>query len=267
MSRHERIECGLRVEVIRCLANRDSRGLGQPGGGNPGELRVGVDAGADSRAAERNARELIDGRSRSPHRFLDLPGVALELLPEPDRGGVLEVRASGLDHRPELLALGFERLVQPLQRRDELILDRHRRGKLDRGRNDVVGGLAEVHVVVGVDEARTSLPAENLRRACRYDLVRVGVGRGARTGLINVDRELFVELAVDHLLGRGGDRACPAAREQAELEVGLSRRPLDQAESADETAWQRLAGDREVEYGALGRGAVVGVGRHLHLTH
>src|ERR1700674_1838974 len=101
-----------------------------------------VDPGAHGSASERDPRQLVDRSLRAPDRFLDLPGVALELLAEPDRGRVLEVSAARLDDRPEFLALGLERAREPLEGWDELVLDRHRRSKLDRGRDHVVGGLA-----------------------------------------------------------------------------------------------------------------------------
>src|SRR4029077_51858 len=81
------------------------------------------------------------------------------------------------------------------------------------------------------------------------------------------DRELVVEPSVYDLLRGGRNRPRPAAGEQPQLACGLGRAPLDEAEGADEAAREGLAGDREVEDGALRRGAVVGVHRDLHLAH
>jgi len=118
-----------------------------------------------------------------------------------------------------------------------------------------------------MDEARPFLSAEDFGRPRRYHLVGVGVGRGARAGLVNVDGKLRVQLALDHLLRRRGDRLRSAAGQNAKLAVGLCGRLLDQAEGSNEPPREGLAGDRKVQHGALGRCAVIGVGRDLHLTH
>ena len=67
------------------------------------ELGVGVDAGADGRAAEGDLGEVCSAPSctRSYAAF-DLARVAGELLAEPDRGGILQVRPAGLDDVVEL---------------------------------------------------------------------------------------------------------------------------------------------------------------------
>ncbi len=177
------------------------------------------------------------------------------------------MRAARLDHRPELPALHLECALQALDGRDQLLLDRQRGRELDRGRDDIVRGLAQVDVIVWVHELRAALSTQDLGGAVGDDLVRVGVGRSAGPRLVDVDRELVVELAVDHLLRGSGDHAGPSPRQEAELAIGLRGRPLDHAQRADEAARKWLAGDREVEDGALRRGAVVRVGRDLHLTH
>src|SRR5437879_628388 len=53
-----------------------------------------------------------------------------------------------------------------------------------------------------MDQLRAPLAAEDLGRAVRDDLVRVRVRRGARACLVDVDRKLVVELAIDDLLRR-----------------------------------------------------------------
>src|SRR3954469_12889929 len=104
-----------------------------------------------------------------------------------------------------------------------------------------------------MDELGASFPAEDLGGSVRDDLVRVGIRRGARACLIDVDRELFVELAVDDLLRRRGDRPRTSSGEQAKVAVGLRGGSLDEAKRAYEPAGHGLARDREVQDRALGR--------------
>ena len=75
------------------------------------------------------------------------------------------------------------------------------------------------------------------------------------------------QAAVDDLLRGPGDGGHAALRKQAELAVGLGGCLFDETQGADESPREGLAGDWKVEHGALGRGAVIGVGRDLHLAH
>ena len=56
--------------------------------------------------AEKLGAERLDLGHVYQQPALHLPGVATKDLTQPDRGGVLEVRAPGLDHIPELAGLG-----------------------------------------------------------------------------------------------------------------------------------------------------------------
>src|ERR1035437_4898146 len=112
--------------MIARLMYSDSRRLGEARARQFGVLRVRVETRADRSAAERDSRQLVHGALGPADRFLHLAGVALELLAEADRRGVLAMGAAGFHHRPELRALRFECLLQVAQSRDELAGDRHR---------------------------------------------------------------------------------------------------------------------------------------------
>jgi hypothetical protein len=89
----------------------------------PRKLLVGVDAGADGSAAERNLGELGAGVLQTRKAALYLAGVAAELLAQPDGGGVLQVGAAGLDDGPELVRLGVERPPELLEGGGEVFAD------------------------------------------------------------------------------------------------------------------------------------------------
>ena len=107
------VERGLGVEMAVGLADRQA-GQRRRAGRTSGPANDGwaVDPGPDGRAAERHAEELGLRRAGSPDRRLDLAGIALELLAEPDRRRVLEVGPTGLDDRVELDRLRGERRVE-----------------------------------------------------------------------------------------------------------------------------------------------------------
>ena len=138
------------------------------------------------------------------------------------------------------------------------------RGDVHRGREGVVGGLAAVDVVVGMHRRlAAALAAEQLVGAAGDHLVGVHVGLGARAGLPDHERELVVELAVDHLLRGLADRLGELGIELAEPHVDPGRRELDDAERADQRRRHALAADLEVLQRALGLGAPVAVGLDL----
>ena len=226
---------------------------------------MGVDPGPDRRPAERHLEQLGLGGPRPAERLLDLAGVAAELLAEPDRRRVLEVRPAGLDDRPELLLLGDQR-----------------RCGAARGRaaaRSSIAIAADSWSAVGIVSFElwqrltssfgwTFRPPEPGRREVGDDLVHVGVGRGAEPGLVDVDRELVVVVAVgDRCGGRRDRRRRRPASSRPSCAVRLGGGQLDQGQRPEEAARASLAGDREVQDGPLGRGAVQGVGRDLHLAH
>ena len=265
---HHAVQGGLGLEVVVGLGEGELAGRGQPGDHSPGELGVGVHPGAHGGPPQGQLAELAESLPAAPLGPLDLAGPAQELLTEPDRGGVLKVGAPRLDHRPELLGLGAQGRVEGGERREEVPRQGDRARDVDRGGDDVVRRLAEVDVVVGVDgRPRTQHAAEQLDRPVADHLVGVHVGRGAATGLEDVDHELAVELSVGHLLGSLRDRLAESALEQAELHVDDRGLALDQAQRPHEVAREVQPADREVEPRPHGAGAVVGVRGNLELPH
>jgi len=255
------------MEMVRRLADLEPGQGRQPPDCRCGVVGVGVDAGPDGGAAERHAQQLVARGPRPPDGLLELARVAAELLAQADRGRVLEVGPARLDDRPELVGLGIEGGPEDLEGRQERVGDRHRRRQLERRRDHVVRRLALVHVVVGMDLLRTAGGRQALGREVGDDLVHVRVRRRARAGLVDVDRELVVVAAVRDLGRAFGDGARDLAVEQAELRVRLRCRLLDQRERPDERPGEALPGDREVQDGPLGRGAVQCRGGNVHRAH
>ena len=167
----------------------------------------------------------------------DLGRVAAELLPECDRNRVHQVGAAGLDDVRELVGLGLQRLFQPLQRGQQPRALLTQRGEVHGRREHVVGGLAHVHVVVGVHAA--------LREVGDH-LVGVHVRRRSRSGLEDVDGELVVVLAGSDLVPGSGDALGQLGVQQAQLGVHAGGRGLDAAQPPDHGGRHRLAGDREI---------------------
>jgi hypothetical protein len=118
----------------------------------------------------------------------------------------------------------------------------------------VVGGLAHVDVVVGVNAGAGELGD---------DLVGVRVGGGTRAGLEDVDRELPVVAALGDLTGGALDARGGALSQQPELGVDGGGGPLDAPQPAHHRYGYGLAGDREVFDRLVGlRSPQLLLGRH-----
>ena len=143
---------------------------------------------------------------------------------------------------------------------------REDRAELDRGGVDVVGGLAEVDVVVGVQPGVVALRVpEDFQGPVGDDLVGVHVRGGPGAALDDVDDELLAEFAV-HDLGAGlPDGGGTPGVEQSELVVGAGGGEFHGGQPADQVhvGGQRLAGDGEVLHGPEGVDAPVGVGGNI----
>ncbi len=201
MGLRHRVVGGLRLEVVVRLAELEVGLLADVRRGLRGELGVRVESRADRGAAEREFAEVLAHVLDAADALFDLRAVAAELLSEADGRGVLQVGSAGLDDAVELGFLVAERRGERLQRGKQVLLDGFEGGDVHGRRNHVVGRLAEVDVVVRVDDAVTDALAHNLRGAVGDDLVGVHVRRRARPGLEHVDGELVVELAGDDFVG------------------------------------------------------------------
>ena len=101
----------------------------------------------------------------------------------------------------------------------------------------------------------------------RDHLVGVHVGRGARAGLEDVERELRVVLARHHLARRLGGSPRRAAAARCRSSAFTAAASLLIIASAAQEARREAAGRRPgSSAGALGLRAVVGAGRHLDLA-
>ncbi len=138
------------------------------------------------------------------------------------------------------------------KRRDRSSSTARARGDVHGRRDDVVGRLAHVHVIVRDGPAVAA--AARARGAIGDHLVGVHVGRGARAGLEHVDDEVRVEARRSTTSSAASRMRRRARTASSPSSAFTSRRGvLDQAERVDEAAREAIAADRKVLDGALGR--------------
>ena len=208
------------------------------------EIGGALSAGADGGSALREFHQLRQRRLDPADAVLDLLRIAGELLAEGQGGGVLRVRAADLDDvRPGLRPWRLRASASWARAGRSRWTISSGAGDMHRGRVGVVGRLAEIDVVVGVDRLLgADLAAEHLDRAVGDHLVDVHVGLGARAGLPDDEREMIVELAVDHLVGGGDDRIGQLGGQAAKIAIDFGGGALDDAEGADDGGgWRSLS--------------------------
>src|SRR2546422_782506 len=150
------------------------------------------------------ARGSRGGHPANP--VIDLGLIPGELLAQSDRSRIHQMGPSGLDDRIEILRLPRETIFQLAQGRKQTLVEFQQGGDVDRRRDDVVRGLAHVHMVVRMDGAfLTERMTQDLVRAVRDHLVRVHVGRGPAPGLEDIEGDLCVQFPVHNFLA-GLDR-------------------------------------------------------------
>src|SRR5918995_1435877 len=182
-----RVHRALGLEVVLRLTYLDTEVGAESLADSGSEIGVGVDAGADGGTTEGDLGEVFYRIVDALYAAFDLARVAAELLAQADRGGILEVRPPGLDDAVELASLYFERLLELPQAEEQVLLYSDECGEVDGGRDDVVGGLALVDVVVGVGRALgAQLALQDLDGPVGDDLVGVHVRGGATPGLEDV---------------------------------------------------------------------------------
>src|SRR6266566_6051432 len=168
----------------------------------------------------------------------------------------------------KLSRLPLKSLSQNPKAREESANDLFRRRNVDRRWEDVVCGLAHVHVVIRVNHRLVpSLAPEKLDRAIRDDLVHVHIRRSPATGLEDVNNELVVKSSLHYLLGRGDDSLAFLRVQQSQLHVGPRSGELDQSHSPNEFLRKAQTRYWEVLNGPLGLSAIIRGTRDLDFAH
>ena len=244
---HQSVQSSLRLEVVGRFLDKHAGSLGNGLTGPRRELHVGVHPGPHRGAAQGHLSQRFLGPVQPLHAVFGLPGIPLEFLPQTHRCSVLQVSTAGLDHGPELVRLLVQLIGQEFQGWYQVLFDGEQRRQVDRCGDNVVGRLAHVHMVVGVDQPGAQVAAQELAGAVGDNLVCVGVGRSPGTGLEDVQNEMLVQAAVDDLLRGGHHGVADLFIQQAQRHVGLGRGLLDQAQGPDERPGETQTADGEVQ--------------------
>ena len=150
------------------------------------------------------------------------------------------------------------------ERRQQVVDDALDGGDMHGRRIGVVRRLAHIDVIVGMHRLlRAHDAAQHLDRPVGDHLVGVHVRLRARAGLPDDQREMVVELAVDHLLRGLDDRLADLRVEPLQFHVGFGSGALDDAERTHDGERLLLPAYLEIAERALRLRAPIAVGRHF----
>jgi hypothetical protein len=243
---------------------RKGRPFRHAGGKTLVEAGGGIEAGADGGAALRQRVNVVQALDDAAAPGDEGGDVAGKFLAQRERRRVLRMGAADLDDVGKgggLFLQGGDQMVEAGQER---CMGLAHDGDVDRGREGVVGRLAHIDVVVGMDgRLGAHLSAHQLDGAVGDHLVGVHVGLRAGAGLPDDEREIVVEPAVDDFLGGLDDPARALRVEDAERKVRLGGGALDEAECVDERQRHLLGADTEILDRALRLRAPIAVCGHV----
>ncbi|MDQ1206694.1 hypothetical protein QE377_003053 [Microbacterium sp. SORGH_AS 862] len=242
------------LDEIRRGRERPTRQLSEVPHGQRAVAGRCVQAGADRRRAEVHLEQQSRRLAKSLPILVEHDRERAELLPEGHRHRILQLRPPDLHETGEICGLRGEGVVQDAHRRIQSV-DALDERDVDRRRVGVVGRLAQVDMVVRVQVRVLALGVtEDLQGPVGDDLVRVHVGRRARSALDDVDDELVRERAASDLAAGSRDGVGAHRIEQAEVAVGEGCSLLHEREPAQE---ERIRADRHTGH----REVVPGAGR------
>ena len=140
---------------------------------------MAIQSGADGGPPEGHFAQGRLGTLHPSNAKFDLSGVSAEFLSKTHRGRVLQMGSADFDNSIELSSLPVESAMEPGQRRQELTMDRFRGSDVNGCGDDIVAGLAEVDVIVWMDELAAPDAAEQFSCAVGNDFIGIHVRRGA----------------------------------------------------------------------------------------
>ncbi len=217
------------------------------------EVRVRVEPCAHRGAALRQKIEPRQGRLNPLHRQRQLCGIAGKFLAQCNGGGVLHMGAADLDQTGEFFGLGVKARLELPQRRQEVLGQRGRRRHMHSGGKGIIGGLAEVDVIIGMNRRHPATRrSKTFIGAIGDHLDNVHVRLGAGAGLPDLERKMIVKPARDDLVGRRHDRVRQGAVEDARRSIDLGRDFFNPRQRVNDFAWHELGADREVLQCSLG---------------
>ena len=260
MRLHHRVHAGQGGKGVVGLHIRQSGAARQFGCHSLAKALGRIQPGAHCRATHCQRLQTQQGSPHLDGRLAQLRHPAGDLLPHRQGRGILQMGTPDLDDVRKGIALGFECAGQPVQRRQQQLLQgtgqRHMHG---RGK-DVVAGLVAIDMVIRVYR----LPLQQLPGPVRQHLVHVHVALGAGAGLPDRQRKLVGPLAIHDLLRRLRHGLRHFGRQLAQRAIHARTGLLDPRQRLHEGRRAAFGGYGKKVQRALRLRAPQAIGRYLH---
>ena len=265
---HQRVVRPLHGELVGCADEGQAGEGGDLGRGRRRKTRRRVDAGADRRAAERQA---ID----AAQRLLDAlavvaqhAGVAGPFLSQGERRRILHVGAANLDDVPPGIRLGGDGVAQLVDGRQQPRRHGDRNGDVHRRGKRVVRRLRHVHVIVRMHRrlAAERLAGE-LRAAVGDDLVDVHVELRAAAAHPDMQRKHVLMPTGQDFVANRDDQPLRLVTQPSAGVIGARGGLLQRRIGSDHFPRHQLPADAEMFERALRLGTPEPVGRHFDDAH
>ncbi len=167
----------------------------------------------------------------------------------------------------EFFPLGSQSQLQPFQYFQQRVEHLQRR-QPDGGRDDIIGRLGHVDVVVGVQHAEIApLLPQQLQGAVGQHFVDIHIVRSSGPGLKRINNKLVGQLAGQRFVGRCDDGIADLFLQPPGGHIGDGGTALDDHCSPGKSRMRFQSGDRKVVQGPGGLCAIIGAGRHRHFSH
>ena len=135
------------------------------------------------------------------------------------------------------------------------------------GGKDVVGGLAQIDVIVGVNRRLAPQdPARQFDGPVGDHFVDVHIGLRAAAGHPDVQGKMVVQLALEDFLRGPNDQPGFICRQPPQFPVGQGRGLLDQGQGPDHLQGHQVVADGKVEQRPLGSRPPIAVRRDLDFS-
>ena len=114
------------------------------------QIADGINAGPDSRAAERKFLQAFRRILDTVDGELDLSRIPAKFLAQSNRRSTIQVRPADLHDLVEGFRLLFQSAFETNQTWQKTFTDRYKRRYVNGGRNDIVARLPHIHMIIRV---------------------------------------------------------------------------------------------------------------------
>src|SRR3989442_713969 len=155
--------------------------------------------------------------------------------------------SSDLYDRIKFSGFQTERPLQLRQSGNQGVLDQFQNRNVYRRRNDIIAGLAHVHVVVGMDRLFLAyLSTQRQIRAISDHLVGIHVGGSTRAGLKNIENKMLIEFSSGGFSSGGHNRIPDALIEKPKIHIGTSGGEFNQSDGPNKFSGKAKIADRKI---------------------